>query len=613
MVPVLPHCFSLKEGDSVVTGQPIILIHSEDQLGDSNTLLPVTNDWLLWQRRRNAGQPIFYAGQVLPEVNFDALSREIFTKGYEWTMVRGEDVTVIEGVSLGRRLARLVSNYIADYERITAMVNGVLERLQPSLVRFVEFRSDIPSLDQDEIFSIICALAGARGIAVEDVRSTATKVQKPPAKPVQPRQSRPLQAVFSWTLGVLSAARGLLAPNRPRALLICTHLNTSPLLEAFAGGKIFPVVLADWYPNKKNVGALLRRLAAGVLLVSARGRLSPGDGRRVDLIVECIRDHWRNCPAIDDRETRIRNFVEREFFSCRRLHAVAADVAHARAILDHANPKVVLTDGLQDPFTNILLDLAGQRGIQRVITWHAPHIGFSRIPALVFDHAPPLVDHVFSWGEQMERWLETIGSSVRTVRTGSPIAEQRCALAPRPAGGSSVLLLQYATPIADFASRAANQYEYFVTLARRLSAGGLDVTLKVHPGQDVLDYYTRIAVYFGIQCHMARFGNLGDYLEAADVVIGPVVSGSMLESIASGRPFVPVLLSPHSLFADHFLPDETFDIAGAADVVLSKKYPDNSRILSYFLSIDQTRSAGVRIWNQLEALTLGGTTGDQQG
>ena len=582
---------------------------------DAETLV-VSCNWLLWQEAVGDGWHC-----VSYEAEHDGadpadLTSTIYSRADDWMFVDGADATAFKGVSLGAKCIRDESLVINESERLRRSLAALARRYRPEEFVFFDFREDLFGfLEPEARFNLVRAVAEDRGLRVTDRRDptdNADSDHMPPSIYRKPRKDggtsmdrlRKLVAhAYELAADRISTLRRPLGRRRPVVLILMTGLNSVPLLEAFDGKGVYPLLLAKWYPKKRDLWFFLRNLAKGVLVTTfPPSSLSDEDRRRLEAIPERLRAAWRSLPA-EGVEADVRAHVQRHILSTGRLEEHAARVLSAERVLDRHKPDVVLTDGLQNVLTTTFLELAKKRGIATVATWHSPYIQDVKISIFGGDpRIPPVVDTCFTWGRIHEKWLARNGTRCEAVRTGSVVNAHYRRRPPRDGGRKRGLILQYLTPLANVKSVQAARYGSFVEVARMLSELGFsEIRLKLHPGASVAaPYYRKICETFGLACDVRHAGPFHEHVAWADVVIGPVTTGAMLEVMAAGKPYYPLLLPPHSVNVEYLGAYPVFeDVASLHRALKSGQSLDQTQLLNDYTSLGEIPDPAMRAWEAL--------------
>ena len=587
--------------------------HIEGLGGRDDDTLIVSSDWLLWQRCVHEGMHCIHGEAGITGRELKDVSDNSFRYGNDWIYVNGEDVTEFGGVSLGRKFIGETAFAVVDYEKLRHAFETLVARFEPREVVFFDFRIDNGSLDAESRLAIVGEIAGKSGITVIDRKDPADNadlglVSNQQPSPVEQTKAdwRALAAGFSRRLyeivvTALSWFRRVSDRKRPTVLFLLTGLVTIPLLERFDGRGIFPEVPARIFPRKKNVRFFLKCLAKGVLLVgSPRSSLTQTDRDAVEAMYRRLEDAWK-APATG-REEVMRHFVRTNILAPKRLQEKALDVRRTERFLNRHRPDQIFTDGLRNATYSTFLELAKSRGIATTAIWHGPYVHDMKVGVFGSDpRLPPLIDLCLTWGEAQEAWLKRILAKTSTLRTGNPVAGQYRRLPKGEGTKGHALVLQYANTYKDAGARMSIEFEYFVETVRMLrDLGYSDIRFKLHPGSPRLRYYRKVAEYFDVECELHDSGLFREFVAWADFVVGTVVSGSMLEVAAAGKPYYPVLLPPNSVNMQYLETCRVFtDFESLGEAVRTGNAPDLRDYLEFYASVDQIADPAQRVWQAL--------------
>ena len=579
---------------------------------DDDTLI-VSSNWLLWQQCVDEGRHCIHGEAGITGRELKDVSDNFFPYGNDWIYVNGEDATEFGGVSLGRKFIGETAFAVVDYEKLRHAFETLVGRFQPREVVFFDFRIDNGSLDARSRLAIVKGIAGKSGITVIDRNDPVDNTdlglisnQKP--VPVEQTNAdwRALAAgvsrrLYEILVTAVSCFRRFLDRKRPTVLFLLTGLITLPLLERFDGKRIFAMIPARIFPRKKNVGFLLRCLAKGVLLVgSPRSSLTQADRDAVEAIYRRLENAWK-APATG-REEVMRQYVRTKILEPKRFHEKALGVRRTENFLKLHKPDQIFTDGLRNATYSTFLELAKARGIATTAIWHGPYVHDMKVGVFGSDpRMAPLIDLCLTWGEAQEVWLEQISAKTAPLRTGNPVAGQYRRFPKREGNGRHALVLQYAFPNKDAGTRVSVEFEYFVETVRMLrDCGYTDIRFKLHPGSPKLRYYRKVAEYFDVECELHDSGLFREFVAWADFVIGTVVSGSMLEVAAAGKPYYPVLLPPNSVNMQYLETCRIFtDFESLGEAVRTGNAPDLRDYLEFYASVDQIADPAQRVWQAL--------------
>ena len=580
---------------------------------DEETLI-VSCNWLVWQEALAAGRHCIHIESWWTDRQRLPFPRDLFVRANDWMYIDGKDVTMFRGVSLGRKFLHDVFLLILERDRLIAYLTDLVGRYRPDEIVYFDCRTDLTVLTGEDRYRLMVGIARDHDIGVVDrTDPIAENDSYLPQTRVELRHRALgrswrdglrslLRRVFETGVDAMARLRRIGARPRPSVLMPVSHLTGLPLMGAIPAGDMFAMPLAAWLPYKRNLLAVLRYLARGVLPVSGpRPGLSADDRAALDRMERALETAWRSGAA--EANDIVRHFVRTCILAPKLLWRMAEQVKWAECVLARHRPDVVLTDGFQNPVTNIFLELAKQRGLATAVTWHSHYLYDIKQPILGGDdRAPSVVDVCFTWGTINELWLDAMGARCRRVRTGSVKAAMNGSRAAAGHGRGHVLLLQYAVSAYDLAWPQAGQYQFFVEAVRMLrDLGYRDLRVKLHPGMLSFAYYTRISRLFALPCEVCVDGAFADHLAWADVVIGPVHSGAMVETLASGKPYYPVALRPNSLNEAWLRNTPVFsDVASLHAALESGRPLDQRTLMNDLTSLGEIGEPARRIWNALE-------------
>lgn len=621
-----PHCLSLGEYSSHIRDRYdrfVIVSHPEhlrywDPVDPA--ILIVSCNWLLWQKAAADGWHCIYMDSELGDADsISVLGDRLFLRAVDWIYDDDEDVTLFQGVSLGRRCIRDMGLYLLETEFLRLVVDTLTRKFKPREVIYMDWRTEWGVLDDDERFQTVGEQFFRNGISIIDRRMpiTTDSLSVPHsmfvghAMPTRPSLRARLRGLM-WRLfetAVTMATRIWLGveKTRPRALILTTHLNGAPLLEAYDGSGVVPYYLSQWFPKARDPVFVLNCLAKGVHPVTLReSQLTDEDRQNIERIEHRLDQLLAT--GDDNGDRLIRHFLARRVIKNGRLSRLAAQVRGVGILLDRLQPSIVFTDGLQNSLSNIFLSVAKNRGITTAATWHATWAVDIRMDMFGGDpRTEPLADYCFTWGKVNEAWLDANDGCSAKIRTGSVVSSRYRRIAPATIGGRRALVLQYVAAVSDVRAlyTNANEYGYFVEVIRQLrKANYSEVRFKLHPGHQSLNYYRSIAEFFGLDCEVCIEGPFHEHLKWADIVIGTPSSGAMLEAIAAGKPFYPVLLPPFTLNTAYLQGLKVFhDLESLGRALGDNNLGDQGKTLEAFTSKNEIPDPAKQVWKTLHALT----------
>ena len=576
-------------------------------------MLIVSFDWLLWQKARRDGWPCLTAEWgVLAWQGSDTLASDLLIRVTDWMHLDGVDVTKFHGASLGKPISARTLLFQTALIRLTRMLGPILERFGASEVLYFDCRAETNALDAETRRTVARAAAVEHGLAFIDRGDPVDANDNclpfyPEGANAPARRHRGrlwkdfLVSLHGRSLDTLSRLIQRLTPSRRNVLLLINTSLSIPLLTAFNNPHLRPVLPARSQP--KGWRFLARCLRRGIFLVAPPlPRLTKREKADVRGIADRLDKAWAAPATV--AEALLHTYLRRHEITEERLFAAAREVKKAAALLDAFKPARIVVDGLRNAPLRYAIDLARQRGIAVDYIWHSPMVPDSlKYDALGGDpRCPPLITRCLSWGRVNDDWLDAVGARCARVLTGCPINQAARPARGRPAGPPRhALVLEYNVSSIDLPGLYANKYTYFVNVLRVLKRRGFEtIVFKVHPGRPRKEYYEPIAAHFGIECEIVKHRPLGELLAETDVVIGPVHSGAMPESLAAGRPYYGLMMAPTSMDAGYYRGLNVIaDVAHLEAALDAGSSIDPERALRDLYAIGEVPDACARIWEVL--------------
>ncbi len=586
--------------------------------GGENTLI-VTSNWLQWREQLAEGRDClqFEAGWEYGAEK--SLNRDLYLRAIDWIFVNREDVTEFRGVSLGQLIVVPVSRVIREYHKITGTLSALIERFRPKEIVYYDCRDQVCYLDADARAGIAAGLALRAGARFVDRRNPPDEKDESLPPSVVPRaqwRARRLglnglaKHILSHLISALSLPAAAAKTGRPRVLMLTTHLLSVPLIKKFDGEAVAPVMLAEWFPRKTDPAFLFGALKKGFYLISrARRRLPKSDAMVIRSMARRLSDEWVADPA-DGCRGVVREYLRRHVLNSGWMEELAADVIRAEMILNKSRPAAVVADGWEAIINQCVFALAQRRGIATILTWHGQWINDQKLPIQGGDpRKPSSVSHYFTWGAAHEKWLDSTFSKGARHRTGNVICKESLDSVQNMKGSEPsakrVLLLQYDTTFDDITLRLAEQFDFLVNSVRMLKKLGYGpIKIKLHPGVSREAYHKKIAALMDLDCEIIQAGPFVELIDWADVVIGPVISGAMIEVLARGKPYLPVLLGPHAANLEYLTNGTIFtDVGSLADTLETHDFPSQDGLLEDYSSLGEIPDPARAMWSEIKAIT----------
>ena len=298
--------------------------------------------------------------------------------------------------------------------------------------------------------------------------------------------------------------------------------------------------------------------------------------------------------------------IRAEILNTGRLADAARKVHMAERFFERYQPRRLVVDGVRNIPPYVFVEAAHTRGVAIDYIWHSPMTPDNkRLDALGGDpRTPPRVTRCLSWGRVSDKWLGDIGAEQPRVRVGCPLSERYkgSAVTSSPTGGRA-LVLQYTPTVLDLRGLNANAFVNFVTVVRKLRELGFDdIVMKLHPGPGRWKkaYFEKVADFFDLDCPIYKTRPYHELLEWADIVVGPLTSGAMFETLASGKPYHTFLMEPHGLNPAYYGDYPILSTADDLTDAVKGDYADVARrLLDEVYGLDEVPNGAERFWEVL--------------
>ena len=605
----------------------LVLIGGEDDLrrfdgesrgqgeGDAETLI-VCCDWLLWQRLAAENRHcVYYELGIVDWDAEDTLDTELHLRANDWLLERDSpDETLFHGVSLGRLFCSEASMALINFHRIHRSLSKLIERFSPQELHLFDYKYDINRLNRNLRTRLIADVAAECGVAFVDhgesgqtdaafLKGLATTRQ------IESRAGWKLRAIklYTATMSLITRLRRCASGRLPRVLVMINSHLLRELLPGYDAQKVIPVVLSRSIPKKP--GFVARCIAKGVLLTATRSRaLSAEDHESLARIRAGIKRITDDADGLQGRFMAA--YVQGTLIPPGALEGLAETVLEMEELIERTHPARIVIDSVLSRRHLCVAELASTRGIKVDYTWHSPHTPLSmKMGALGGDpRHPVLVSRCLSWGRTNDIWLRRIDAREETVRIGSPFGARRHPVEERNRRQGTdrhVLLLQYTYNIRDIRGLNHAMYHGFVSTVKALEALGYrNIRFKLHPGPGrwEVDDFAAIAELFGINCEIRKLEPYVDCLAWADVVIGPIASGTLFETLSAGKPFHAQMIAPYKALDPSYY-DGLSIIFGTDDLARAlarKTGPETDKLLEDMYSLDEIPDPAHRFWSALE-------------
>ena len=512
--------------------------------------LVVSSDWLLINQLDQHGYDAVYFEYGLRNWDEQELESKLFIRSNDWLYINGEDKTLYKGVSLGKLFARDLSFVYLGYARLSGALSKICEEFNPSKIYFYDFRSEFGLLDERsklDIVDRVCRQFEAELIICADCPKDDDKdfSQRPIyGNDKAPKEShRFLRDLYGAVVELFSIIVRAFTSKREKVVIFTGGHLAQTLSKYTKSNSITPIYFSSLL-SKKPIDVFSTVLGGAYLARRLKGDFSKAKREVVAEIVDVYLNYWDG--AQTDLQTKlVRRYIKNKVFNSELLKYYTSEIDQTQKFLQKHQPKRILLDSVLAPSARISMALAKSMGIKVDYIWHGYWEHIIYMDPLGGDaRSEVCVDRVYTWGEQNERWLQSICWKGECIRTGNPFSQKY--LSAREAKNTvvkNILVLEFVQSNADVRALNAASYGFYVDIIRRLKAvSNFNIRLKLHPGLAGRSYYERITDLYSLDCEIRDDGPFGKHVDWADIVIGPRQTGAHLEVLASKKPYYSVVM-----------------------------------------------------------------------
>ncbi|MBF0353785.1 MAG: hypothetical protein HQL43_00920 [Alphaproteobacteria bacterium] len=517
----------------------------------------------------------------------------------------GQDMTRFEGVSLGKLFVRSVTFFSLGYGLVYYGLSRLLATHAASelVVHDVRLRHDLLS-DQAKLHLAerVASLHGVRVVSRLDSLG-----QDHPDYPEffkgsgAPQEEKGVKAWLRQAYAqAIEALFRLRASRRKRVLLMLGWIATRQILDARRQEDPAPILIANMSP--KAPGFLWESWKQGTVLAALPRRfLKRRHSKRLDEIRNQFSRDTKKA-VLGPVEEATRSFVSEQIFGQGWLEQKAREVLSYLALFDkHCCSSAVIGDSTNDT-SRIIAEIAKHRQIPVDEMLNGMFLTSQRYDSRSGDSfTPPVIDRILTRGSCDERWIGLTKAKVSCQRVGYPALAclKKPAREMNPKGNA--LILPIYADCDDVLASLNNIFDHLTATVDALKAFGCAVIrIKLHVGLPNLAYYKRVLETAGIDVAVTNQGGLLEHLDWADFVVGPVNSGAMLETMATGKPYYPFLPEP-SLIAPELIDGVSiFKAPGELVAWLREgRVPDAKAALEFYASSTSLPDTGRAFWKAM--------------
>ncbi|TAN46817.1 MAG: hypothetical protein EPN26_14690 [Rhodospirillales bacterium] len=539
--------------------------------------LIVFTDWLAWQRwMRLGGHGLHFeaALQEWPDELGDPDTQ--YLRSCDWAFQKGRDLTLFEGVSLAHQFAWEAGGFSLSHGKLRLALQRLCHDYSPKRLVYLGARLEYGFLKGEHARNLVKGVAGKLGRAFEDISASSLLL-----KEVHPEvdYDREFAHESAWRVGLRLAAEQVVSagfdflnfflPKRPHVFAVQNLALIKGLLAAAEDSQnVALTMLARHAP--KNWKFLVSCWRAGARLVALpRAYLAGPDLSRLEEIRQNVEASWKTAQAANPEQEALRAFIRQMFLRADILADYALHITRLSKLFSWLKPSRLLVGDSENAFNRLALESGEKVGADGDELLNGMFLTRQRFDSRQGStEERPLVKRLLAWGPQNERWHAVSAEKLDCKSVGYPAIWPLPSLAAKTSENRRVLFLPHTVDRSDVRGLYANIYSMMVEVLRALQAEGhREIRVKVHPGFHDKAYYDEILREFSIEgVELFKDGGLLPHIAWADLVVGPVNSGALVETLAMGRAYYPYMALPNS-FDPALLPP--MPIATSADEVVA--------------------------------------------
>ncbi|MDB9702521.1 hypothetical protein OAA86_00295 [Rhodospirillales bacterium] len=599
--------------------ETLVLIANESHLADINpndeSILIVCCDWLVWQRLILEGRhAVHYELGILEHKNTKIFKTDVHIRANDWIYASEKDPTMFSNISLGHLLIPEVSHCLVNFYKLKFAIEGIYKRFNCSKITYFDIRVDVSILNKKMSHLVVSTIANNLS-AIFDDRSSTITVENMISNQIYGTTTRSYiktvaGRVFDFLMNAITAVSSRIGSRKLKVLVLVNRNLAVPILENCSYSKVSAAFLSRTPP--REISLLLKCLRERIRLIPFRKhQLSHAELAELSTIKSAL----KALPA------RAKNSEQRVVFAfvadlatqTDRLRMIVETIKSAEHVLATFNPARIVVDGVKNVIPRAFIELAHQKNIEIDYTWHSPVTPETpSIDTLGGDpRVAAKVTRCLTWGPIHEKWLDAIDSQQPRTMIGSPIADQYINAASTTSFEQSsashqhknALILQYAPQVGDVLGLNANIYTSFVESVNRLrDIGFTNIRMKLHPGPGrwKKTYFEEIARVYDLDCEILKNEPFQDCVKWADIVIGPLASGALMETLAAGKNYYALLLRPHTLDPSFYGDFPIFEtVESACDAIRKNQAIDGRPLLKELYGIRMDIKNIDRFWDSV--------------
>ena len=335
--------------------------------------------------------------------------------------------------------------------------------------------------------------------------------------------------------------------------------------------------------------------------------LSGADRRRIDQIRG---DVAKNCvEPKSGLQGCVNHYVRHNVINHPDFVRMCQSVKRVSSFFERKSPARIIVSDVMNPGTREYIELAYNQGCPVDYLPHGMRISRQHHDTLIgASDTPSQISRMLGWGEQARGYLADHNSGCEFVRIGYPGLDdlRTAALANTKIKKDNALILPYSVDTEGFVNMSSIIYPLLIDTIRVVRKRGFkNIRVKIHPGSKFnKTYYVKVLDRLDEPVELIHEDRgLSAHLDWADIVVGPIVSGTFVETLAAGKPYYAFLTQPSGNAMEYLKGVELLETPENLDAALTRgDDPDRESILQYFCSGSDIPNASRRLWEAMAAI-----------
>lgn len=471
---------------------------------------------------------------------------DIYLRGVRWVYDGHTDMTEYRGVSIGQMIGSQTLIIRQHLERLTVAFERLLDAVRPSRVTVLGVAAPFDIVDEAAMSRLLGSMSEACGAVYQDRRdecfvADAVRPQRAVYRHVSVAPDLRETVVecacklVDW-MTRLSADR-----SRPRVYFFVSTATALNLIETADTVGVTPVF--PFRPLPKSARLLRDSFRKGIRLI----HVLTGDGDPAGA-ASTMRARVSAASSDGPLETAFRAALDAHLFESGLSEHLVALVDKTAALIAGEGIVHLVSGDTTSAVGRMLCDLARVHGLQIDETQNGMFVTRMPEPSRSGDGVRPAsLTRLLALGRPNLIWNADVNPSVAGERVGYPAVDR--SRWRRREKGHRLRILVF--PITAWSADCAAMHSENMSLLMRLlrvfdRASVAEVVVKPHPSFDNRTYFQASLRAFGLSCRVVE-GNAADWIDWADLAVGPPTSSVFLECLAVGLPYIAVRSTPTSV------------------------------------------------------------------